>query len=101
MKKKWFALLLVLAMSGFLYAPDGLAKSRGRDSHRAEKESHGHGGSSVSKDEAAAIARKSVGGRVLRVRFRKGAWQVKVLRSDGEVYVVYVDAQSGELFSSK
>jgi len=99
MKQKWFAVLLVFFMSGFLYAPDGLAKSRGRDRHRAERDSREHDGSSVSKDRAVAVARKAVGGRVLRVRMKKGAWQVKVLSADGEVYVVYVDAQTGKLIS--
>jgi uncharacterized membrane protein YkoI len=54
----------------------------------------------VSRDEAAAIARRQTDGRVLSVDRvdggRRGAWRVKVLTSRGEVRVIFVDAATGQ-----
>ena len=54
---------------------------------------------SVSRDEAAQVAQRETGGRVLSVeRVDAGGramWRVKVLTPRGEVRVVMVDAGSG------
>lgn len=54
----------------------------------------------VSKDEAAALARQTTGGRVLDIQTQdrngKTVYRVKVLR-DGRVRFVRVDAQSGNV----
>lgn len=53
----------------------------------------------VSRDEAAAIAQRETGGRVLAVeRVESGGrvmWRVKVLTPRGDVRVVLVDAGGG------
>jgi uncharacterized membrane protein YkoI len=53
----------------------------------------------VSRDDAAAIAQSSSGGRVLAVdkadRNGRAVWRVKVLTPQGEVKVVVIDAASG------
>ena len=53
----------------------------------------------VSRDEAAAAAQRSSGGRVLAVdRAEQGGravWRVKVLTPRGEVRVILVDVASG------
>lgn len=53
----------------------------------------------VSRDDAAAMAQKATGGRVLAVeqadRGGRLVWRVKVLTSRGEVIVVLIDAASG------
>ncbi len=53
----------------------------------------------VSRDEAAATAQRSSGGRVLSVdRAEQGGravWRVKVLTPRGEVRVILVDVASG------
>lgn len=54
----------------------------------------------VSRDEAAAIAQRQTGGRVLSVERsdgggRGGAWRVKVLTKAGEVRVIMIDAGGG------
>lgn len=55
----------------------------------------------VSKDEAAALARQATGGRVLDIqaeeRGGKKSYRVKVLLSDGRVRIVRVDAYSGNV----
>lgn len=57
--------------------------------------------SSVSQDQAAAIARHSTGGRVLAVNAqnRDGhvVYLVRVLLTDGRVVVVQVDGRSGQI----
>ena len=53
----------------------------------------------VSRDDAAAIAQSSSGGRVLAVdkadRNGRAVWRVKVLTPQGEVRLVLIDAASG------
>lgn len=54
----------------------------------------------VSRDEAAAVAQRQTGGRVLAVeRAEAGgrpAWRVKVVTPRGEVRVVLVDVATGQ-----
>lgn len=53
----------------------------------------------VSRDDAATVAQKASGGRVLAVEKneREGhpVWRVKVLTPQGEVKVILIDAASG------
>jgi len=53
----------------------------------------------ASRDDAAAIAQRASGGRVLAVekadREGRTVWRVKVLTPQGEVKVILVDAASG------
>lgn len=53
----------------------------------------------VSRDDAAALAQKASGGRVLAVeqteRNGRLVWRVKVLTAQGEVRVILIDAASG------
>jgi uncharacterized membrane protein YkoI len=54
----------------------------------------------VSRDEAAAVAQRVSGGRVLSVDTTQSggrpAWRVKVVTAQGEVRVVLVDVASGK-----
>jgi uncharacterized membrane protein YkoI len=54
----------------------------------------------VSRDQAAAVAQRTSGGRVLSVDSTQAggrpAWRVKVLTAQGEVRVVLVDVASGK-----
>ncbi len=54
----------------------------------------------VSRDEAAAVAQRVSGGRVLSVDTTQAggrpAWRVKVVTAKGEVRVILVDAASGK-----
>lgn len=53
----------------------------------------------VSRDEAAVVAQKATGGRVLAVdlvqRDGRALWRVKVLTAQGEVQVMFIDVVSG------
>jgi uncharacterized membrane protein YkoI len=53
----------------------------------------------VSRDDAASMAQKASGGRVLSVdqvqREGRAVWRVKLLTPQGEVIVVLIDAASG------
>ncbi len=53
----------------------------------------------VSRDDAATMAQKATGGRVLSVdqaqRDGRPVWRVKLLTPQGEVIVVLIDAASG------
>jgi uncharacterized membrane protein YkoI len=53
----------------------------------------------VSRDEAAAIAQRQTGGRVLSVERSdaggRSVWRVKVLTKAGEVRVIMLDATTG------
>jgi uncharacterized membrane protein YkoI len=53
----------------------------------------------VSRDDAAAVAQKASGGRVLAVekteREGRPVWRVKVLTPQGEVKLILIDVASG------
>lgn len=56
----------------------------------------------VSRDEAAAIAQRANGGRILSVERSdadgRAVWRVKVITPQGEVRVILVDVASGRTF---
>ncbi|MEO7640933.1 MAG: peptidase [Ramlibacter sp.] len=49
----------------------------------------------VGADQAAAVAARMTGGRVLSVEKAGAAWRVKLVTAKGEVRVVLIDAASG------
>lgn len=57
---------------------------------------------SVSRDEAASIAQRAHGGRILSVEKAeadgRAVWRVKVVTAQGEVRVILVDVASGRTF---
>ena len=54
----------------------------------------------LSRDDAAAVAQRASGGRVLSVERSetdgRAAWRVKVVTAQGEVRVILVDAANGQ-----
>ncbi|MCY7317644.1 MAG: PepSY domain-containing protein [Ramlibacter sp.] len=54
----------------------------------------------LSRDDAAAVAQRASGGRVLSVERSetdgRAAWRVKVVTAQGEVRVILVDVASGQ-----
>lgn len=56
----------------------------------------------VSRDQAASVAQRETGGRVLSVeRHDAGGrvvWRVKVVTARGDVRVILVDASTGQLY---
>lgn len=51
----------------------------------------------ISAGQAANIAQSATGAKVLAVKFRRGYYRVKLLRSNGVVFTVRVDAYSGRI----
>lgn len=51
----------------------------------------------ISRDDAAAVAQRASGGRVLSVEKAGSAWRVKVVTAKGEVRVIMVDAATGRV----
>ena len=49
----------------------------------------------LSRDDAAAVAQRVSGGRVLSVEKSGSMWRVKVVTAKGEVRVILVDAATG------
>ena len=49
----------------------------------------------LSRDDAAAVAQRMSGGRVLSVEKAGTVWRVKVVTPKGEVRVILVDAATG------
>ena len=58
----------------------------------------------LGRDDAAMAAQRATGGRVLSVDRSeaegRAVWRVKLLTAGGEVRVVHVDAQTGQLVQS-
>lgn len=59
----------------------------------------------ISREQAGAIAQKQVGGKVLKITAiqynNKDAFRVKLLKSNGSVTQVVVDAKSGRVYGGK
>ena len=53
----------------------------------------------VSKQQAVSIAQQVAPGRVLAVKMKKGAYRVKTLSATGEVRIIVIDANSGQVKS--
>jgi len=53
----------------------------------------------ISKQEAVDIATQSHPGRVLSVKLKASAYQIKILSDSGKVQVVKVDAANGNIIS--
>lgn len=53
--------------------------------------------SEISSDQAAAIARRATGGRVLKVKRKGGVYHVRVLLDGDRVRKVHVDARTGRV----
>jgi len=51
----------------------------------------------VTLQQAIDIVQRATGGRVLDAKEGNGQYRIKVLTRNGEVRVVYVDAQTGEM----
>ncbi|WP_374335611.1 PepSY domain-containing protein [Leeia sp.] len=51
----------------------------------------------ISRDDAARIAQERTGGKVLAVEQQGTLFRVKVLKSNGEVVILKIDAGSGEV----
>ncbi|MGI9287399.1 MAG: PepSY domain-containing protein [Pseudomonadales bacterium] len=51
----------------------------------------------ISAGQAANIAQSATGAKVLAVKFQRGYYRVKLLRSNGVVFSVRVDAYSGRI----
>jgi uncharacterized membrane protein YkoI len=51
----------------------------------------------VTLQQAIDIVQRATGGRVLDAKEVNGQFRIKVLTRDGEVRIVYVDAQTGEM----
>ncbi len=54
----------------------------------------------IGRDDAAAIAQKTTGGRVLAIEKIKkdgrDVWRVKIVTTQGEVQVIYLDVETGK-----
>ena len=55
----------------------------------------------VSLSEATAIAKKEVHGEVLKVKFKRSKYEIKIRSTDGILKEVYVDARSGNILKLK
>lgn len=95
---------LATALIGISLAASLLPAGALADAHRLELRRNANGGrdnggdtARISRDEAASIARRAVGGRVLGVELRGDRYHVRLLVDGKRVRTVRVDARTGEL----
>jgi uncharacterized membrane protein YkoI len=50
-----------------------------------------------SSNQAAQQAQRSFGGKVLKVKAQKSGYKVKLIKKDGYIITVFVDAKSGRI----
>lgn len=51
----------------------------------------------TSSNQAAQQAQRSFGGKVLKVKAQKSGYKVKLIKKDGYIITVFVDAKSGQI----
>ncbi|HJP04046.1 MAG: PepSY domain-containing protein [Gammaproteobacteria bacterium] len=92
-RHSWLLLIVALTVSLAsmpLNAGSGSARSANKDRFIARPES-------ISRDEAASIAKEATGGRILSVERKGNSYRVKVLLKRERVRTVRIDARTGKL----
>ena len=93
--------LFVLLCSILCTSPDTLAGEKkaisGKRSHEAKKQKKHL--RVTNSGQAAAIVKNRTGGKILKVQpnNRKNGYKVKVIKKDGHIFSVNVDAKSGRV----
>jgi uncharacterized membrane protein YkoI len=98
-RRKWMHLALALALSGGAIVSAHAGSTRWyQDAHEPHAFSaHRVAQQRVTLQQAIDIVQRATGGRVLDAKEGNGQYRIKVLTRNGEVRVVYVDAQTGEM----
>lgn len=98
LQRSFRATLLLLVSAGALLLANPASASPAKDGLWAGQR-HAQANEGISRAQAAEIAQRQLGGRVLSVkRSRDGqVWKVKLLLDKERVRNVSVDAQSGQL----
>ena len=96
---KWARLALALALCGGAMASAHAGIDRwNQDAHEPRAFSaHRVAQQRITLQQAIDIVQRATGGRVLDAKEGNGQYRIKVLTRNGEVRVVYVDAQTGEM----
>jgi len=55
----------------------------------------------ISKQQAMKIAQKTNPGRVLSIKLKQGAYQVKMLNTKGEVRIIQINANNGKMVNEQ
>jgi len=75
------------------FKSDYLPRQQEREDSRRREKSGRH----LTSNEAARIAEKHFQGRILGVKDEDGVWRVKMLNPKGEVRILAVDDETGEI----
>ncbi|WP_323844892.1 PepSY domain-containing protein [Microbulbifer magnicolonia] len=93
--------VLLVLLLGIFALPLQAAVAYEREGFRAEAEYFRVQQQEISRDQAAAIVKRRYGGKILAIsEVQKGGrtvYRVKGLSDKSQVYVVYVDKQSGRI----
>lgn len=73
------------------------AQARDYPDARGKRQAQAAKPARISAGQAANIAQAATGAKVLAVKFQRGYYRVKLLRSNGVVFSVLVDAYTGRL----
>jgi len=98
-RMNWARLALALALSGGAMISAHAGSDRWyKDAREAQGFSaHRMAQQRITLQQAIDIVQRATGGRVLDAKEGNGQYRIKVLTRNGEVRVVYVDAQTGEM----
>jgi len=91
------ALLLVLVALVAFPGPAPAGRDRWLREEPPSYAPHSTAEARISLEQAVQTVQRATGGRVLDAREVRGGYRIKVLTRRGEVRVVYVDANTGEM----
>lgn len=89
--------IVALAALALLPGPAAADRDRWARDEARDYAPHSTRDARVSLEEAIRTVQRATGGRVLDAREVRGGYRIKVLTRRGEVRVVHVDAQTGEM----
>lgn len=85
-------------MASLLFFSSGVgAQVRDYPDSRSKRPAKSAKPARISAGQAANIAQSATGAKVLAVNFQRGYYRVKLLRSNGVVFSVLVDAYTGRI----
>jgi uncharacterized membrane protein YkoI len=89
-----FIFLFLVTLSVDAYAQGGFVSGASSSEHK--KKSNAEFRIKSSK-QAAKVAQRRYGGKVLKVQNKKSGYRVKLIKTNGQIISVYVDAKTGQI----
>ncbi|MEJ2419373.1 MAG: hypothetical protein P8Y45_21110 [Exilibacterium sp.] len=97
---RWFTLILILGLPTVLVTESAWARQSGDRHERSGKTADRSEKRTISQGQAANIAVRRFGGKVLKIRRVGNLYRIKLVQPSGHVKQISIDASSGAIVGS-